>query len=51
MRFLLDHDVYVATARFLKSLQHDVVQVAQIGLSQAKDAQLLKVAKKTNASS
>jgi len=43
MRFLLDHDVYLATARFLESLHHDVVQVAQIGLSRATDAHLLRV--------
>ncbi len=44
MRFLLDQDVYATTARFLAGLGHDVVQVAQIGLSQADDADLLKVA-------
>lgn len=44
MKFLLDQDVYAATAHFLASLGHDVVQVAQIGLSQAADEELLKVA-------
>ncbi len=44
MRFLLDQDVYAATARFLASLGHDVVQAAQVGLSQASDEQLLIVA-------
>ncbi|MBI2884015.1 MAG: DUF5615 family PIN-like protein [Candidatus Methylomirabilis oxyfera] len=44
MRFLLDQDVYAATARFLASLGHDVVRVAQVGLSQAADADLLTVA-------
>ncbi|MFN8456294.1 MAG: DUF5615 family PIN-like protein [Anaerolineae bacterium] len=44
MKFLLDHDVYAATARFLSSLGHDVVPVAQIGLAQADDSDLLKKA-------
>ena len=35
MRFLLDQDVYAMTARFLAGLGHDVIQVAQLGLSQA----------------
>jgi len=37
MKFLLDQDVYTATARFLSGLGHDVVPVAQIGLSQAQE--------------
>lgn len=48
MRFLLDQDVYAATARFLSRLNHDVVQVAQIGLSQADDTELLRVAQEQN---
>ncbi len=44
MRFLADHDVYAITIRFLSSLGHDVVPVAQLGLAQAKDAELLHVA-------
>lgn len=42
MRFLLDHDVYGSTARFLTDLGHEIVQVAHIGLAQDED--LLKVA-------
>ncbi len=45
MRFLLDQDVYAGTARFLGNLGHDVVPVAQIGLSRADDEDLLKTAK------
>jgi predicted nuclease of predicted toxin-antitoxin system len=45
MRFLLDQDVYAGTARFLAKLSHDVVRVAQIGLSRATDEQLLAVAR------
>jgi predicted nuclease of predicted toxin-antitoxin system len=45
MKFLLDQDVYAVTARFLSSLGHDVVPVAQIGLSQANDEELLRVAR------
>ena len=44
MRFLLDQDVYIATARFLTGLGHDVLRVAQIGLSQADDLDLLTTA-------
>jgi len=44
MRFLLDQDVYATTASFLRGLGHDVVPVAQIGLAQADDEELLKIA-------
>jgi predicted nuclease of predicted toxin-antitoxin system len=44
MRFLIDQDVYAATAGFLDSLGHDVVRAAQIGLSCAGDAELLRIA-------
>jgi predicted nuclease of predicted toxin-antitoxin system len=44
MKFLLDQDVYAATARFLSELGHDVVPVAQIGYSQADDSDLLRTA-------
>jgi predicted nuclease of predicted toxin-antitoxin system len=45
MKFLLDQDVYAKTGRFLIDLGHDVVPVAQIGLSQATDEQLLEIAR------
>ena len=41
MKFLLDQDVYASTARYLSGLGHDVVRVAQLGLAQASDEQLL----------
>src|SRR5262249_42693757 len=44
MTFLVDQDVYAATARVLERLWHDVVVVAQVGLSQSADAELLRVA-------
>ena len=44
MKFLLDQDVYVTTAHFLVGLGHDVVRVAQIGLSRADDSDLLATA-------
>jgi len=44
MRFLLDQDVYAATARFLLDLGHDVVLVASIELSRAQDQEILRVA-------
>ncbi len=45
MRFLVDQDVYASTVRFLSDLGHDVVPVARLGLSRAKDSQLLRVAR------
>ncbi len=45
MKFLLDQDVYTATARLLNALGHDVMPVAKIGLSQAEDSDLLKAAR------
>jgi predicted nuclease of predicted toxin-antitoxin system len=44
MKFLTDQDVYAATVRFLAALGHDVVPVAQLGLAQAADSELLRVA-------
>jgi len=44
MKLLLDQDVYAVTARFLSSLGHDVLPVAHIGLSQADDERLLRIA-------
>jgi predicted nuclease of predicted toxin-antitoxin system len=41
MRLLLDQDVYAVTARFLVDTGYDVVLVAQIGLSQASDEEIL----------
>ena len=46
MKFLLDQDIYAATLRFLQNLGHDVVPVAQLGLAQASDADLLQKAQK-----
>ena len=42
MKFLLDHDVYAVTARFLSGLGHDVIRAAEIGLSQASDDTILR---------
>lgn len=42
MRFLLDQDIYAATARHLVDLGHDVVRAAELGLSRAADEELLK---------
>ena len=44
MKFLLDQDVYTSTAQYLIHLRHDIVSVAQLGLSRADDEKLLKVA-------
>ena len=44
MKFLLDQDVFTSTARYLNHLRHDIVSVAQLGLSRADDEKLLKVA-------
>jgi predicted nuclease of predicted toxin-antitoxin system len=48
MKFLLDQDVYATTLSFLSGLGHDVIPVAQIGLSQATDEDLLKTAQDQN---
>lgn len=48
MRFVLDQDVFASTARILNGLGHDAVPVARIGLSQAEDSDLLKVAREQN---
>ncbi len=44
MRFLGDQDVYAGTLLLLSSLGHDVVSAAQLGLAQAEDTELLRVA-------
>jgi len=44
MKFLTDQDVYAITVRFLTALGHDVVTAAHLGLAQAHDAELLRVA-------
>jgi predicted nuclease of predicted toxin-antitoxin system len=44
MNFLADQDVYANTIGFLRGLAHDVVTAAQLGLSRAEDAALLRVA-------
>jgi predicted nuclease of predicted toxin-antitoxin system len=44
MKFLVDQDVYAKTLRLLHGLAHDVVQVRQIGLSRAPDADVLNAA-------
>ena len=44
MKFLADQDVYAGTIGFLSGLGHDVVPATQLGLAQAEDAELLRVA-------
>ena len=44
MKFLLDQDVYGVTAKFLRNAQYDVVAVAELGLSRAKDTEVLSTA-------
>jgi predicted nuclease of predicted toxin-antitoxin system len=44
MMFLADQDVYASTIGFLRGLGHDVVSAGQLGLSQAHDADVLRVA-------
>ncbi|MGQ9585087.1 MAG: DUF5615 family PIN-like protein [Anaerolineae bacterium] len=45
-RFLLDQDVYASTARFLRDLGHDAMPVVRLGLSQAENEELLRVAQR-----
>jgi predicted nuclease of predicted toxin-antitoxin system len=45
MKFLADQDVYASTVRFfLSGLGHDVVTAGQLGLAQAEDSELLRLA-------
>jgi predicted nuclease of predicted toxin-antitoxin system len=44
MKFLADQDVYASTIVFLSGLGHDVFRAAQLGLAQAVDSELLRVA-------
>lgn len=44
MKFLLDQDVYVLTANFLRKQGHDVATASELGLSRALDSELLKAA-------
>jgi len=48
MRFLTDQDVWATTVRYLREAGHDVVTVASIGLAEASDADLLRVAHDQN---
>lgn len=48
MRFLLDQDVYEATARFLLIQGHEIVRASQIGMSQAPDIVILSTAAEDN---
>jgi predicted nuclease of predicted toxin-antitoxin system len=44
MKFLADQDVWASTVRFLSGLGHDVVTAGQLGLANALDTELLRVA-------
>jgi len=44
MKILLDEDVYAVTGRFLKSLNHDVANVYDLGLSGLSDEVILRTA-------
>jgi predicted nuclease of predicted toxin-antitoxin system len=47
MNLLLDQNVYAATARFLRSMGHDVATVGELGRSQAPDEEVLELAQQT----
>jgi predicted nuclease of predicted toxin-antitoxin system len=44
MKFLFDQDVYATTVLFLTGMGHEVMTAAQLGLAQASDEELLRVA-------
>ncbi len=44
MRLFLDQDVYYLTSTFLKSLGHDVLTAADVGMNQALDREILQFA-------
>lgn len=46
MRFLTDQDVYGTTVQYLHDLGHDVITARQLGLAQAEDSHLLRIAQK-----
>ena len=48
MKLLLDQDVYAVTVRFLKDLGHEIIPVAELGLAEADDEELLSVAQEQN---
>ncbi|MGK7904061.1 MAG: DUF5615 family PIN-like protein [Hormoscilla sp.] len=48
MRLLLDQNIYAVTARLLIDAGHDVILVAQLGLSQASDEEILTTAREQN---
>jgi predicted nuclease of predicted toxin-antitoxin system len=48
MRFLLDQDVYAKTVSFLRNADHDVIRVAELGLSRAIDETVLETARAQN---
>jgi len=45
VKFLLDQDVYLATARSLEKKGHEVLKAFELGLSRATDVELLKTAR------
>ena len=48
MKFLIDQDVYTFTIRFLKNAGYDIVLVAERGLAQADDEEILATAQREN---
>ncbi len=46
MKLFIDQDVYAMTVRYLRDLGHDVVTVAERGLSGSDDIDLLRVAQR-----
>jgi len=44
MKIVLDEDVYAATGRFLKALNHEVISVLELGLSGRSDEVILRSA-------
>jgi predicted nuclease of predicted toxin-antitoxin system len=48
MKFLIDQDVYATATKFLIDAGHDVIVVAQMGLAQASDEEILRVAQAEN---
>ncbi len=45
MKFLADQDVFALSVAFLRGLGHDVATAHQLGLAQADDAELLRIAR------
>ena len=48
MNFLIDQDVYYATILLLREWEHNVITASELGMSRARDEELLRKVKEMN---